>query len=73
MLCYGVMLYVLLESNLSCSCRVMEALKVLKTLAVRPGIREDRCLLSIVVCMEGQTGRGTDRQTDRQTDRGTDG
>lgn len=35
-----------LLSSLSCCCKVMEALYVLKTFAVRPGMRELRCLFS---------------------------
>lgn len=35
-----------MDSCWSCSCRVMEALKVLNTLAVRPGSRDDRCLFN---------------------------
>lgn len=42
----------LLVSILSCSCKVMEALYVLKTLAVKPGMRELRCLFSTLVCNE---------------------
>lgn len=44
----------LFVSSLSCSCKVIEALYVLKTFAVRPGIRELRCLFSMFVCNDKQ-------------------
>lgn len=40
----------LLPSSFSCCCSVMEALYVLKTFAVNPGMRELRCLFSSRVC-----------------------
>lgn len=40
----------LLLSSFSCCCRVIEALYVLKTFAVNPGMREVRCLFSTWVC-----------------------
>ncbi len=40
----------LLPSSFSCCCRVTEALYVLNTFAVNPGMRELRCLFSIWVC-----------------------
>lgn len=40
----------LLPSSFSCCCRVTEALYVLKTFAVNPGMRELRCLFTIWVC-----------------------
>lgn len=43
---------VLFVSSLSCCCKVMEALYVLKTFADKPGMRELRCLFSMVVCNE---------------------
>lgn len=42
----------LLPSSFSCCCRVIEALYVLKTFAVNPGMRELRCLFSTWVCVD---------------------
>lgn len=48
----------LFVSSLSCCCKVMEALYVLKTFALRPGMRELKCLFSETVCNETEESEG---------------
>lgn len=62
----------LFVSSLSCCCRVMEALYVLKTFAVRPVIRELRCLFSMAVCHGEKMGR-KETKRDRQRSTNTSG
>lgn len=65
---YGVCWCVLLlVSSFSCSCKVMEALYVLKTFAVRPGMRELRCLFSMLVCSEKNNNQKIKQNTTQKS------
>ena len=58
----SVCVWLLFVSSLSCCCRVMEALYVLKTFAVRPGIRELRCLFIMVVWHRKENRKEEDKE-----------